>query len=92
MSVGTTGYRLIGGSKYSLIDCAYMTFITIATIGYGEIIDISHKPEGRVFTMFIAFVGIGVLSYMLSSFTAFVVGGELKEAFWRKRMENRIKT
>ncbi len=32
MSVGTTGYRLFGGSKYSLADCAYMTFITISTI------------------------------------------------------------
>ncbi|MBF0609232.1 MAG: NAD-binding protein [Magnetococcales bacterium] len=91
MSVGTTGYRLFGGSKYSLADCAYMTFITISTIGYGEIVDIAHKPGGRVFTMFIAFFGIGVLSYMLSNFTAFVVGGELKEAFWRKRMENKIK-
>ncbi|MBF0593321.1 MAG: potassium channel family protein, partial [Nitrospirae bacterium] len=91
MSVGTTGYRLIGGGKYTFIDCLYMTFITISTIGYGEIIDIASKPEGRVFTMFVAFFGIGVLSYLLSNFTAFVVGGELKEAFWRKRMENKIK-
>ncbi|MBF0343383.1 MAG: potassium channel protein [Nitrospirae bacterium] len=89
---GTTGYRLIGGSQYSMLDCFYMTFITISTIGYGEIIDMTYSPEGRVFTMFVAFFGIGVLTYLLSNFTAFVVGGELKEAFWRKRMENKIKT
>ncbi len=33
-AVGTIGYRLIGGTQYSLIDCFYMTFVTITTMGY----------------------------------------------------------
>ncbi|MBI3935870.1 MAG: NAD-binding protein [Betaproteobacteria bacterium] len=90
MAVGTVGYRLIGGPQNSWLDCFYMTFITVATIGYGEIIDLSHNPAGRVFTMFISVAGIGVLTYMLSNLTAFLLEGKINEALWRKRMEKHI--
>ena len=40
-SSGTTGYWLIGGREYSLLDCLYMTIITISTIGFTEVIDLS---------------------------------------------------
>jgi voltage-gated potassium channel len=33
LSIGTTGYWLIGEGGYSLLDCLYMTVITISTIG-----------------------------------------------------------
>lgn len=87
---GMTGYRIIGGPQYSIVDCLYMTVITITTIGYGEIIDMSGNPAGRIFTIFIALSGIGIITYTLSNFTAFVVEGELNEAFRRKKMEKMI--
>ncbi len=87
---GTVGYRLIGEGKPSLVDCLYMTVITITSIGYGEIIDLSNNPGGRIFTMFIAVAGIGVLGYILMNATAFVVEGRINEAFRRKRMEKTI--
>ena len=37
---GTVGYRILGGPQYSWLDCFYMTFITTATIGYSEVIDV----------------------------------------------------
>ncbi|HET6514780.1 MAG TPA: potassium channel protein [Thermodesulfovibrionales bacterium] len=88
---GTAGYRVIGGKGYSLLDCFYMTFITITTIGYGEIIDLSKNPPGRVFTIIVALSGIMTLTYILSNFTAFLVEGELKEVFRRRRMEKMIR-
>jgi voltage-gated potassium channel len=90
LAVGTAGYRFISGGRSSLIDCVYMTVITIATIGYGEIVDLSHSPGGRVFTMFMSVTGIGVMTYIMVSLTDFVVEGELNEAFRRKKMEKRI--
>ncbi|MGB8543803.1 MAG: ion channel, partial [Azonexus sp.] len=33
---GTVGYMLLTDGKYSWFDCFYMTFITVATIGFGE--------------------------------------------------------
>lgn len=89
--IGTVGYWFVGRGQYSLMDCLYMTVITIATIGYGEIIDMSGNPAGRGFTIFIALFGIGTLTYILSNFTAFIVEGELNETFRRKRMEKMIK-
>jgi len=88
--IGTLGYHFLGGPRYSWEDCFYMTFITIATIGYGEIIDMTAKPGARIFTMVIAFLGIGVTTYIFSTFTAFIVAGELNQALWRRKMLKRI--
>lgn len=90
MLVGTLGYRVIGGSGYSWLDCFYMTFITVATIGFSEIIDISHNPAGRVFTIFIATAGIGTLTFMLSAVTAFILEGDLNQKWRRKKMQKTI--
>lgn len=90
LAVGTMAYRFISGGKASYVDCLYMTVITIATIGYGEIVDLSQSPAGRIFTMFMSVTGIGVLTYIMMSLTAFIVEGELNEAFRRRKMEKRI--
>lgn len=90
LTVGTVGYLLIGGPGTSVVDALYMTFITIATIGYGEIIDMTGRPGARIFTMLIAFAGIGVTTYIFSKVTAFIVAGELNEALRRRKMLKRI--
>ena len=88
--VGTLGYLRIGGGTTTVVDALYMTFITIATIGYSEIIDMTGKPGARVFTMAIAFAGIGVTTYIFSTMTAFIVAGELNTALRRRNMLKRI--
>ncbi len=88
--IGTIGYWFIGGKQYSFVDTLYMTVITIATIGFGEIIDLSGNPGGRLFTIFIAVCGIGVLTYVVTNLTGLVVEGELTESFRRRKMEKII--
>lgn len=88
--VGTLGYRFFGGDKYSWMDCFYMTFITIATIGYGEIVDLSGNHYGRLFTVFIGFAGIASLSYLLSTMTAFILEGDINLNWRRKKMQQKI--
>jgi voltage-gated potassium channel len=88
--IGTLGYIIISGGKASVIDAFYMVFITVATIGYGEIIDLSNSPAGRVFTMLIGFIGIGTLTYLFSTITAFVLQTEINNAYRRLRMERSI--
>lgn len=87
---GTLGYKVIGGPQVSWLDCLYMTFITVATIGYAEIIDLSHSPGGRVFTIIIGLVGIGVTAYMISTLTAFILEGDMNQAIGRRRMQKSI--
>lgn len=88
--IGMLGYRLIGGPGTKLVDCFYMTFITVATIGYGEIIDLTGHPIGRIFTMLVSLAGIGTMTYMIMTLTAFVVEGQINAAFRRRRMERVI--
>lgn len=90
MSLGTLGYHFIGGAKYSWLDCFYMTFITVSTIGFGEILDFSHNPEGRVLTMFVATAGIATLTFMLSAVTAFILEGDLNQKWRKNKMQKTI--
>lgn len=87
---GTLGYHEIGAPNATWIDSFYMTFITIATIGYGEIVDMSQHPMGRLFTVFISVLGIGTLSYLFSMMVALLIDNDLNAGLRRKRMENRI--
>ena len=85
--IGTVGYWFIGGRQYSFVDTLYMTVITITTIGFEEVIDLSGNVGGRIFTMFIAVSGIGVMAYIITNITALIVEGEVTESFRRRRME-----
>ena len=54
--IGTMGYRQL--EEWSFLDSLYMTVISITTVGYGEVGEVSDA--GRVFTIFIIFSGIGI--------------------------------
>ena len=89
---GTIGYYYISDKNYSLIDCLYMTVITITTVGFSEIIDMSHNPSGRVFTMFIAFSGLGISTFIISNIAAIIVSGEIQESYKQRKMSKQIGT
>jgi len=88
--VGTLGYRYIGHPTATWIDSFYMTFITISSIGFGEVVDLSTHPYGRLFTVFIAVVGIVSLSYLFSTLVALLIDSDLNTALREKRMEKQI--
>ncbi len=88
--IGTLGYHYLGRPVATWIDSFYMTFITVATIGYGETVDLSHHPMGRLFTVFIAILGIGAMSFVFSTVVALLVDSDLNVHRRRKRMENEI--
>lgn len=84
--VGTIGYKIIK-PEISLFDGFYMTVITVSTIGFSEIIDFHNNIPGRVFTVFIAFVGIGLLTYLFTNVAALVIEGEINQRLKKRRME-----
>jgi len=89
--MGTIGYYVLDpGDAWSLSDCFYMTVITLTTVGFGEVIDVSNVAGARFFTVFILVCGLGVSAYFVSTLTAFLVEGELGNLFWRKRMRKEI--
>lgn len=83
---GVGGYMSIEG--WSLFESLYMTVITIASVGYGEIHPLSF--EGRAFTIVLILCGSATLIYGLSILTAFIVEGELTDILRRRKMLKKI--
>ena len=83
--IGTVGYCLIDG--YGLFNAFYMTVITIATVGYGEVEPLS--TAGRVFTAFLIIFSFGTFAYAIGLFTKYIVDGDIKQ-FWSTRKINRM--
>ena len=86
---GTVGFVIIGDGRWSIFDCAYMTSITLTTVGYGEVLD-NIGQEGRAFAMVLMWTGMGVTLYAVSTVTAFVVEKNLMRILRERRMERKI--
>ncbi|MFM8393870.1 MAG: ion channel, partial [Acidobacteriota bacterium] len=80
--IGTIGYHIIEG--WSLFEGLYMTVITLATIGYGEVRVLSY--EGRVFTMVLIMVGVILVGYLISNLTKALIENEIAAALGRRRL------
>ena len=67
VAVGTVGYWLLWRPYgASWLDAFYMTFITITTIGYGEVYPLDARA--RIFTMLVGTTGIASLFYIFGVF------------------------
>jgi len=86
VAFGTAGYMGIEG--WNFWDSFYMTIITLTTVGYREIHDLSF--EGIIFTIVLIIGGVGTVLYALSTGAKFIIEGELQEIYGRKRLEKRL--
>jgi voltage-gated potassium channel len=86
---GTLGYlwlwRDVGGT---LLDALFMTVTTITTIGYGEVKPLNSTA--RIFTMFIALVGVGSAFYTFGVVMEYLVAVRLADPTGRRKMEKHI--
>jgi len=87
IAFGTAGYMVIEG--WGFFDSIYMTIITLATVGFREVHELSFR--GRLFTIFLIFGGVGTVLYAISTGARVILEGELREIFGRKKLEKRIK-
>lgn len=83
--IGTAGYTTIEG--WSFIDAAYMTIVTLSTVGFGETHPLS--PSGRVFTVVLIMGGASLAAYAFSTLGEFISTGELR-AYLEQRRHSRI--
>jgi voltage-gated potassium channel len=88
--IGTVGFKIIGGKDKSFLDALYMTAITITTVGYGDVIGLDDKPFGKLFTIVYVFIGAGTIAYLFTTLAAYVIEGEMKKVFRRRKMEKHI--
>lgn len=84
--LGTAGYRWI--ESWSLVDSFYMAVITISTVGFGEVSPLS--PQGEAFTIVLIVLGVGTITYAITSLTDVLIAGELRGLLRSRRMKHLI--
>lgn len=89
LCIGTIGYYILWlDNNGTVLDALYMTVITIATIGFGEVKPLSSA--GRIFTIVITFIGMGGLIYLLTTLMEYLVQIQLSDTKEQKRMKTRL--
>ena len=58
---GSVGYYLIFDMHPKFIDCVYMTVISLTSVGYGEVLEITGNVPAQIFTMILITFGMGVI-------------------------------
>lgn len=74
--------------KVDFVDALYMTVITISTVGFGEVGTTSDQSE--IFSIFMIFLGVGVVGYTFTTVVAMFVEGKLTELWKGSKMEKKI--
>lgn len=83
---GVIGYKFL--LDLSLIDALYMTVITISTVGYAEVGIMD--TEAKMFSVILIFVSLGTVGYLFTSIVSSLLEGDLKKAWRRRKMEERM--
>ncbi|MHC5613479.1 MAG: potassium channel family protein [Nostoc sp.] len=83
--IGTLWYRIIEG--WSWEDAAYMTVITLATVGYGETHPLGSR--GRLFTIALILLGVVNIGYIVNRFTEAIIEGYFHEGI-RLQQQRRL--
>jgi len=87
--VGTAGYMVIESDQApTLLDAAYMTTITLSTVGYGEVWTLS--PVGKIWSIGVIAFGVATVSIAFTSLVTLFISGELRSLQLRRRMEAKI--
>lgn len=93
LSFGTIGFMII--EDFNLLNAFYMTTITISTVGFGEVHELS--VGGKIFTTILILTSLGVLAYVVSIITtqffegqlSYILRGYQKKSI-RKKMKNHV--
>lgn len=88
IAIGTFGYAALEG--WSLFDSLYMTVITLSTVGFSETHVLSEP--GRWFTIFLIFVGVGVVMVVLTSAANKILERELRWIWRGGHMRDKIQS
>jgi voltage-gated potassium channel len=83
---GMFGYRLLAG--YSWIDAAYMTIITVTTVGFREVNPVDDHT--KLFTIFLIIFSVFIFAYAISVITEYILTKSSLDNFKARKMKKKI--
>ena len=86
VSLGTAGFMSIEGWRF--LDSFYMTIITLGTVGFREVHDLSDF--GKLFTIVLIIFGVSVIGYIVGSLAQIMFEGQFQRIIGRKKLEKKI--
>jgi voltage-gated potassium channel len=86
--IGTTGYMVLD-PRWRLLDALYMTVITLTTVGFREVNDLSDA--GRIWTMVLSLAGVGLIFGSVGIVAEYLVVEATSGRREAKRMADAVK-
>lgn len=84
--VGIAGYMVI--EDYNFSEAMYMTIITISTVGFKEVRELSDP--GRYFTSILILVSFGTFAYTVTSLVKYLTTGTFQRYYKKFKMDAKI--
>ena len=84
--IGILGFRYV--ADYNWIDAAYMTVITITTVGFGEVEPLT--PEAKIFTILLILCSVVIVGYFISVITEYIISRNSYETLKHKKVQKKI--
>ncbi|MBN2494060.1 MAG: potassium channel protein [Deltaproteobacteria bacterium] len=91
-AAGIAGFWILGrfaGMQPTVLECAYQTVITLATVG-NKTPELANVWFGQIFIIGLIISGMGVLLVFVTTVTAFIVEGEMRSIYRRKKMDKAL--
>ena len=83
--IGSLGYYIIGGSDWTLLDSLYMTIITLASVGYGEVHVLDNY--GKIWSILLIIFGVTGIGALFRTINEEFIQSK---RFWKKKMKKTI--
>lgn len=84
--IGTAGYEWT--EHLSFFNALWLTVVSILTIGYGDMYPVTFT--GKIFTLILIPIAIGLVTYILAQFAAALIEGKFTSEVKRRKMNAKI--
>ncbi len=86
--IGTLWYWLV--EQWSFPDAAYMTIITLSTVGFSEVRPLGNR--GKIFTIVLILMGLIAIGYIVNRFTEALIQGYFQEGIKQRQEKSLIES
>ncbi|MCG8581323.1 MAG: potassium channel protein [Bacteroidales bacterium] len=86
IAIGSVGYMII--EDYRFVDAVYMTVITMATVGFREVVPLTDA--GKIFTVFLIIFSLGIFGYVITQVTRIIFEGVLHQSYKAYQLRKKI--